>query len=188
MDIVNWVPFQHENLDYKQKILQIAKNRDNTKLEHILTATLIYVNAVDYIASHLLTNLRQITYYVLHTELNASIFYENKKNTGLSLGKTVGKLKSYEFPDKDTFLEELERFKYLRDRYVHNFLLIPPEELEKKFGIELTELYSLGESLLTRYDSIVRGILTTWDAYKKNKGFVLPPPVIEQDAKVVKKK
>lgn len=166
-----WIPFSHDNLEYKQRVLQIAREQKLNEVSGALTATLIYVNAVDYVASHLLENLRVITYLILHNETNGAFFYKNEKldNQGLPLGKIISKLKKYSFPDKTTFIKDLEKFNDLRIKYVHNFLSFTKKDLEEKVDIELRDLYTTAEAIILRYDTIVRGMTDIWNVYVLRK-------------------
>lgn len=113
-------------------------------------------------------------YLILHSELNGIIFedYEDG-STEAPLGKLKNDLNKYEFPDKKEFIAELDEFNKLRIKFVHNFLSISPQEFDK-VGLEIERLHNLAESVLTRYDGIVKGIMDQWASYLKGK---IPPPI-----------
>lgn len=158
ISISDWQPFKHDNFEYKKRVIDVARQRDNAKPESVLMAVLIYVNAVDYVASHLLKNLKEMKYLILHNELNGTIFEDYEDGSkGLPLGAIKNILSKYEFPDKKDFIGELNEFNLLRTKYIHNFLNIPSDELEK-VGLEIDQVYKLAESILNRYDGIARAI------------------------------
>ncbi len=83
-NISNYVPFEHENLDYKKKILEVARDQDNS-LQGVLTSTLIFINAIDYIASHLLENLKIINHLITHREMGGVVFVAHPKQKKVRL-------------------------------------------------------------------------------------------------------
>ncbi len=78
-DLNTYIPFVHDNFDFKKGVIELARKQPNT-FEGIHTATLIYVNSIDYISRHLLENLLHMTYLVTHYELSAIVFVKPLKN------------------------------------------------------------------------------------------------------------
>lgn len=165
IDIVSFVPFEHQNFAYTKGVIDIARNQDVSKLEGVLTAILIYFNAVDYTAAHLLENIMKIEYIVTHRELNGTLFFDSRINARkLPVGELIRHLKNHFFPDKSDYLDDLKIFNDFRIKYVHNLASLSQSEIDK-IDNELKEVIIIAERLLTRYDTIVRGILTSYQAY-----------------------
>lgn len=183
-DISQFIPFYHENFEFKKNLIQAARDQDKSNISGMLSATLIYVNTVDYLAQHALENLRTIVYLTTYTELNATIFYSgNNERKDEPLGSTIEKLKNYDFPDKESFIQDLADFNELRNKYVHNFLKIEssdPAEIEKA-DKELWKVINISERIITKYDKIVQGIKDSWTSYlqrlNSRNQLTVPPPV-----------
>ena len=164
-DIAQFIPFVHENFEFKKNLIQAARDQDKTALPGLLSATLIYVNTVDYLAYHILENLRMIVYLTTYNELGAIVFYEGKnERKDEPLGNVISELKNYSFPDKEGFLEDLNDFNELRKRYVHNFLKIAPKDVERA-DRELIEVINISERIISKYDKITQGIRDGWNSY-----------------------
>lgn len=165
VDLFSYKPFEHNNLPIKQNVLQLARTQSKTTIEGVLTSTLVYINTVDYIASHLLDNLDKITYLVTYNEMNSVVFMESdSRDKGQPLGKIIAYLRTYDFPGKQDFLEELTNFNKIRTKVVHNLLSLTPEELQK-IDASLADLAAIAERIVQKYDTIVRGIINTWNSY-----------------------
>ena len=166
--IGSFIPFLHDNFQFKRNVIDLARKQPQT-FEGIHTATLIYVNAVDYIALHLLENLRYITYLVTNNELNDIIFFSNVKKDGIPLGKVMYELEKYEFPDKNDFMSGLTEFGKIRNKLVHNLLSLTPDEINK-ISDDFEEIKKLSEALLNRYDIMVKGMSSIWINYVNKLG------------------
>ncbi|MCL5113684.1 MAG: hypothetical protein M1372_00740 [Patescibacteria group bacterium] len=183
-DIAQFIPFYHENFEFKKSLIKAARDQDKSNISGMLSATLIYANTVDYLAFHILENLRTIVYLTTYTELNATIFYAgSNERKDEPLGNIVEKLKNYDFPDKKDMIQDLSDFNELRKKYVHNFLKIDSSnslELDKA-DKELLEIIKISERIITRYDKIVQGIRDSWSAYtdrlNRRLGLTAPPAI-----------
>lgn len=165
IDIFQYKPFEHNNLPIKQNVLQLARNQNKTTVEGVLTSSLVYINTVDYIASHLLDNLDKITYLVAYNEMNSVVFMNpDSRDKGQPLGRIIIYLKVYEFPGKQDFIEELTSFNRIRIKVVHNLLSLTPDELQK-IDASLADLAGIAERIIQKYDTIVRGITNAWNSY-----------------------
>lgn len=162
-NIGTYIPFLHDNFEFKKNVIDLARKQTDT-FEGIHTATLIYVNAVDYIAQHLLENLISITYLITTNESNGVVFFNEEKIKGLPLGKTIRELEKYEFPDKKDFMQGLKEFVEIRNRLVHNLLSLTTEQVSK-INDDFTKIKELSEGLLNKYDSLTKGISNAWIAY-----------------------
>ncbi len=162
--LLTYVPFQHENYAYIISVLEIARKQDITKLEGLLTSTLIYINAVDYIAYHLLKNLILIDVLITNNELNGIVFRNQEGSKGKPLQRLIEELQRYEFPMKNSFLNDLNDFKNMRNTVAHDLLALKQEQLPKA-DKDLFQIRITGEKLLDQYDTIVRGIKANWRIY-----------------------
>lgn len=184
-----YIPFEHENFEYKKRIIDIAREQ-GADLQGVLTSTLIFVNAVDYIASHLLENLLIMSHLITHHALNATVFMSYPEyQKGLPLGEITKLLKRFEFPDKTEFISELSSFNDLRVKYIHRLLSSPPEDIVDKIDNELASLRTLGESLLGRYDTITKGMSDAWFSYLRRLAGstepALPVERLEEESPIV---
>ena len=162
-NISSYVPFWHENFEFKKLVIDLARKQPPT-FEGIHVAALIYVNAVDYIAQHLLEHLMNMTYLATNHEFNCVMFFDVVKPEHVSLGNTIRELNKYEFPDKKDFMEGLNEFVTIRNRLLHNLLTLSPEEVNK-LNDDFQKIKDLGEGLLIKYDTITNGIKGAWVVY-----------------------
>lgn len=191
-DIAQFIPFIHEHFEFKQNLIKIAREQNRETIEGTLAATLLYVNTVDYLASHILENLRKIVYLTTYTEHNATVFYSGKnEREDETLGYTIEKLKNYAFPDKVDFIDDLGKFNKLRNKYIHNFLKMDAsndKELEKG-NKELIEIIKISERIITKYDRISQGIRDSWFIYtgrvNERLGLTVPPATQQDEGMAV---
>lgn len=167
VDIASYMPFTHENFDLISRMLNVANQQDANKFEGILTKTLIYMNAVDYISSHLIENLSAINSLVLQEELNGTIYQYYQEHRSKSLGKLIEQLNQYEFPNKKDFIEDLGSFVKLRNRYAHNLMKLKPKEIESA-DKDFSTLFEVAQRLMNTYDRIVKAIRNDWKDYLLN--------------------
>ncbi len=74
-------------------------------------------------------------------------------------------LRNYDFPDKKDFMTELDEFNKLRITYIHRLLSTNPDAIVSKIDKDLANLKNLAESLLIRYDNLVKGVTSSWFVY-----------------------
>jgi len=168
-NIHQFIPFQHENAEVKNNIIELARAQDRTKAEGALTATLIYTNVVDYLAKHLLENLYKMSSIYLFKQFGG-VFHPDfsKKRTSLPIGQLQAELKNFTFPQKRDFLELLQEFKKLRNQAMHNLMQLDPNDATKNIDADLARIAELAEDLLAKYNVISSGLITIWDAANKN--------------------
>jgi len=159
--IGTYTPFLHDNFEYKKYVIDLARKQAPT-FEGIHVATLIYVNAIDYIAQHILEHLTKITYISTYHRFNGVVFRVNKFSKGQPLGLVMRQLDNYEFPDKNEFMRLLKQFKTTRNRILHNLLSLTQSEL-KHLDKDFNDIRETAEELLSRYDAITRGITSAWN-------------------------
>ena len=164
-NIHNYKPFEHENIDFKNNIINTARSQDKTKVEGIFTSVLIYANTVDYLAKHLLDNLNKMISIYTFKKLGGVVFYDGSlKTNNKPLGELQRELKCFEFPMKKDFLETIEEFKKLRNQVMHNLMQLDPADTTNKFDNDLKRIGEIAEDLLMKYNTIVAGLTTIWNA------------------------
>lgn len=169
-DINTFIPFQHENHDAKNQLLNLARSQ-GTELQGIFTSVLIYTNLVDYLAKNVLDNLRKMISIFSYKSFGATFCYDpSQKRIDISLGELRKELDSFNFPDKKEFLDCLNEFSRSRNRIMHNLMQIDlnNESTTSQFNNDLTKISQLAEQILTKYNIIIQGITTAWTAVNSN--------------------
>lgn len=168
--ILEFIPFEHKNLDYINTLLNLARQQRNSQtLEGAMSSTVLFANVVEYLANNLVENLEQM-FSILTKKATSSVFFikcpsdiKNKKFE--TLGKTGKRLDLYHFPDNQRFLENLNTFRAIRNKIFHKLPSVASEELSNgKFDRELSDLQMTAEEILDQYNSITQGITTSWIA------------------------
>ena len=164
-NIYNYKPFEHENVDFKNNIINNARSQDKTKVEGVFTAVLIYTNLVDYLAKHLLVNLHKMISIYTFQRLGGVVYFDGSaKNTNLPIGELQRELKNFEFPTKKEFLDCLEEFKKIRNQVMHNLMQLDPNDKTQKFDNDLKRIGEMAEDILLKYNAIANGLTTIWNA------------------------
>jgi len=162
-DINDFIPFEHKDLELKNNTINFARQQNTNELTGILAATLIYANLVDYLAKSILENLRRMISIDSYKNFSAVFFYNSsKKRINLSLGELKKELSNFCFPDKESFLQKIEKFNDKRNQVMHN--LIEKNFNAEEFNKDLKEIANLAEEILIKYNTISTGISTTWQA------------------------
>jgi len=182
-DIYTYIPFVHKNFNYVKTIIQMARDSRSKGAEGTLAASLIYMNAIDYIAAHLLENFKAIEYLITYQELNATIFKNIEENPAIPLGRLIGELEKFEFPDKNAFIADLGIFNKCRTKLAHNLLRLNPSDIES-IDPEIADFWNTAERLFNRYDLITRNIAVIFDNYRQAKGYILPTTTVENNQPV----
>lgn len=164
-NIHSFVPFQHENAETKNNIIQLARTQDKAKVEGALTATLIYANVVDYLAKHLLENLCKMTCIYTFRQFGG-IFHPDysSKKMNLPLGQLQAELKFFSFPHKEDLLKLLEEFKSLRNKAMHNLMQLDPSDPTTDIDKDLMRMGEIAEDILVKYNAISSGLVSIWEA------------------------
>jgi len=163
--IFSYIPFQHNNFDYIKGVIKIARDQKIDTIEGVLTSTLIYMNAIDYISAHLMENLVEIDCLITNYELGGVVFRNDYVRKNVELGKIIDELDRYDFPDKKYFLDDLKIFKNKRNKIAHRLLSLTQKELDGEIDEDLKILRSTAEELLAKYDIIVKGVSGSWGNY-----------------------
>jgi len=163
-NIYNFTPFEHENVDFKNNIINAARNQDQTKVEGALAAVLIYVNLVDYLARHLLENLLKMISIQGFRAFGGVMFFDgSRQRTNISLGGICAELQSFEFPSKTDFLDSLKEFNKLRNHVMHNLMQLDPNDRTGQIDKDVVRIKQLAEDVLNKYNTICLGLTGAWN-------------------------
>ncbi|EKD43245.1 MAG: hypothetical protein ACD_72C00396G0006 [uncultured bacterium] len=163
IDINNFQPFQHDKQESKNQLINFARTQDVSKVEGVFTATLIYTNLVDYLAKHLLENLRKMVCIDTYKRFGGVFYYDpNNQRINLSLGELCNNLDHFDFPDKKDLMENLRKFSKLRNQIMHNLMQLDLTNNAAQFEQDLKNVSALAEEVLLKYNIIVRGVTTVW--------------------------
>ncbi len=162
-NIFAYLPFEHDNTEYINNLINYAREQSNKgSAESILASAVIYTNLVEYLATHLLKNFKQMVYLLTYHQLQGVLFLKNTKSKGApkTLGPLKNELECYEFPDKQDFLKDIIEFSNARNALFHR--LFEKDENVTKLDVDLVKMQSLAEEILAKYNVIITGITTTW--------------------------
>ncbi len=163
-DIHKYIPFEHDNIDFKNNIINTARNQDKTKVEGSFTAVLVYTNVVDYLAKHLLQNLSKMVSIYSFNKFGGTFFYDgSSKSYNLPLGNLIRELNYFDFPNKKDFLERLSDFNKLRIGVIHNLMQLEPNDPTNNLDASVLQIGNIAEDLLKKYTSIVNGLTIAWN-------------------------
>lgn len=179
----DYIPFEHDNLDYINGLINFAREQKNKNTaESILASAVIYTNLAEYLATHLIKNIRHIIYLVSYFQLRGVVFIksEYKSNVPKTLGLIKSELEYYEFPDKAEFLKLIDKFNKARNNLFHKLLDKRTQEEISKLDKDLLDMQSTAEEILQKYNVITTGIATIW------KQVTTPQPVENQKEEIKK--
>jgi hypothetical protein len=120
-------PFSHPHkqilnvwLAEARKIFSKKESSSTEKLSGIL----IFSNQVEYICKQLLHSFSWANKKIVYSNCDGIFFpiekdYTNSKET---LGALVAELKKYNFPDRESFIDKLEKFNEKRNLVIHKLL------------------------------------------------------------------
>lgn len=162
--IHGFVPFEHENHDVKNNLINLARTQDRNTPEGALAATLIYANLVDYLARHLLSNLQKMISIFTYKKFGG-IFHLNcyEKKNNLPLGELIRELEAYEFPNRSDVIKLFKEFKNSRNEVAHNLMALDPKDTTKNIDTDITKIVAIAEDLLTKYNVIAGGLVSIWN-------------------------
>lgn len=155
-------PFQHDELEVKQKFLEVARDFAKAKeVEKELAAAMLYANLCEYLAGHLLESLKQTVFSGSRTFWNG-VVYLDARNTSekLTIGQMTKELRQFGFPSKELIIPLLERITKNRNKVMHNLLRLPASEIAK-IDQAIGELFSDSEELIAHIDDIYRALPPT---------------------------
>lgn len=152
-------PFFHEELEVKQRFLEIAREfAQSEDIEKELASALLYSNFSEYLAYHLLESLKQTIFSGSKAFWNGSIYLDARDSSEkLTIGQIATELKSYGFPSKELILPILKRIAKNRNKVMHKMLRLPAEQMGE-IDEAIRELVADSEQLINYIDDIYRGL------------------------------
>jgi len=166
--IQEFVPFEHKNVDYINNSLVLARQqRQNSDEVSMMAAAVIYANLAEYLARNIFENIQHMFFLISFKSLNGVLFIKNpshfKKKNPKMLGHLCEALSYYEFPDSSSFISLLKKFSENRTAIFHKLLSVSEDEIPK-IDKQLSELHSMAEEILDKYNIITVGIGNSWYA------------------------
>ncbi len=163
-NIHSYIPFQHDNIEFKDNLINFARVQNKTTPEGAFSAVLIYANVIDYLARHLLENLLKMVSVQSYVKFGAVLFLDGqKKRTNLPLGELCRELRLFEFPSKEDFLGSLQEFNKLRIDVMHKLMELDPSDTTRRFDTSIVRIGEIAEDLLAKYGAITSGLTTAWN-------------------------
>jgi len=166
--VEEYIPFEHKNIDYINGSLNLARQqRQSGTLEGFMASTVIYTNLVEYLANDLLENLDHMISLLSYYSFHATFFVKNREQMRSKSPQTLGQLRNalnnYEFPDSSSFTSLLQKFAEVRNAIFHRLLKRSKEELvQGAADQQFSDLRDIAEEILDKYNTITKGITTTW--------------------------
>lgn len=162
----DFLPFIFEDLETKNNLLNTARTlKDKTGVENLLASTLIFASLTEYLAQHLLQNLRYLVYRASYLRLNAVVFIDQTdRDQTKGLGETIKALTEFEFPDKQNVIKLLNKFNKSRNHFFHEFMKINNQN-GSKFDLDIKIIRECTEDFIDKLNTIYPGLgAMTWDA------------------------
>jgi hypothetical protein len=153
-------PFTHDDLELKNGLIEYARSiKDKKEIETRLASAMIYSNFAEYMAGHLLENLRHLMYQSTHRDFAGILFIDqrNKKDKTPTLGVIIDLLRQFGFPDKDDVLELLSDIGCSRNNLFHNFAKSDVKGFEI-LGADIDIINEKTEELFIKINTIYAGL------------------------------
>lgn len=181
----DFLPFIHEDLETKDNLLGLArslKNKDG--IENSLSSTMIYASLTEYLAQHLLQNLRYLAYRATYLRLSAVVFIDQRhKEQVRGLGETIISLSEFEFPDKQDVIKLLKKFNKARNHFFHQFMKINNQNAGK-FDEDIKIIRECTEDLIDKFNTIYQGLgVMAWDNTERSDQDTKPNKKTGKDTK-----
>jgi hypothetical protein len=160
-----FLPFIYEDLDTKNNLIALARSlKDKDGIENSLSSTLIYASLTEYLAQHLLQNLRYLAYRATYLRLNAVVFIDQREKEQVKgLGETIAALSEFEFPDKNEVMSLLKKFNKARNHFFHQFMKINNSNANQ-FDKDTRIIRECTEDLIDKFNVIYAGLSSqTWE-------------------------
>lgn len=162
-----FIPFQHEHLDIKQELLQMARNikipeqeQNTTQIQIDLASVLIYSNMTEYLAENLLESLNYHIKKSTYKEF-AGILYINctySEDNNMTLGTLIRELNKFNFPDKENILKSFKKISESRNKIFHNLAKSDLDGIGKLIKEDLPIIKDQTEKLIEKIDIIYAGL------------------------------
>lgn len=152
-------PFIFEDVDTKNSLLTLAReSAAKQEVENILSSTMIFAAITEYLAQHLLENLRYFMYTSTYANFGAIIFLDQRnKEQKRGLGETIDALNEYEFPDKQNTVNLLKKFNKCRNHFFHKFMNLNNENVSD-YSEDIRIIRETTEELIGKINVIYSGL------------------------------
>lgn len=152
-------PFFHEELEVKQRFLEIARDfAQSEDIEKELASALLYTNMSEYLAYHLLESLKQTIFSGSKAFWNGTVYLDARDSSEkLTIGQIANELKNYGFPSKELIVPLLQRIAKNRNKVMHRMLRLPADQMGQ-IDEAIKELVADSEQLINYIDDIYRGL------------------------------
>lgn len=156
MEVKDFKPLVHENVEFKRWMLNFARELSRTNgFQNGLAASLIYSSFVEYLCENLLENLKYLTYQGTYNYFGSLVYFNShKERRNLTLGAYTDKLDHFDFPDKKEVLSCLSKIVNARNNIVHKFAKADMEAFRKIILEDIFTIQKESEVLVNLIDSI----------------------------------
>lgn len=153
-------PFEHEDLQLKNYLIDYARTlASKGDLEAQLACAVIYASFAEYMAGHLLDNLRHLMYTTTYREFAAILFVDQRKDSKVrTMNQVVSLLQGYEFPDKKEVIDLLQSINKSRNNLFHNFASTSGDQFNV-FDDDIDNIKTKTEELFTKIGIIYAGLV-----------------------------
>lgn len=158
-----FTPFTHDDLELKKELINYARGlAHKSGFENGLASALIYSSFAEYLAEHLLKNLKHFAYQGTYSLYAGVIFIderdEGKKPKKATLGQNIGDLRRFHFPDKDALLNCFNKIAEARNNIIHKFAKEDLQGLQKLILSDIEIIKTETEEVLSKIDIIYAGL------------------------------
>jgi uncharacterized protein with HEPN domain len=152
MNTQRFQPFTHDNLDLKNELVSLSRSlKSKNDSESHLVSVFIYISIAEYLATHLLDNLRYFVYKGNYYQYAGILSIDERSDNKIrTLGQVISELKKYDFPDKKAILETFDRISKLRNNIFHNLAKVDQNGLTKMLTSDLPEIENLTEDIIEK--------------------------------------
>lgn len=154
-----FVPFSHENLELKNALVSQARSlRQDEKTESQLASAMIYVSISEYLAEHLLENLKYFIYRSTYIDFAGILFIDERgASSRQTFGDSIKSLNKYNFPDKSEIISMLQEINKCRNHLFHNLAKASENDLAK-IAIEITTICEKSEEFIEKINVVYAGL------------------------------
>jgi len=154
-----FVPFAHEDLELKNYLIEYARTLSTKEdAEAQIACAVIYASFAEYMAGHLLDNLRYLVYQTTYRDY-AGILYQDERDDKKirTMGQTINLLRAFGFPDKEDILRLLEQVSKSRNNLFHNFAKADAKGFEV-LDADIARIKEDTEEIFAKVNTIYAGL------------------------------
>lgn len=154
-----FVPFAHDDLELKNQLIDYARVLSVKKdAEAQLASAMIYASFTEYIAGHLLDNMRYLMYQTTYNQYAGILFVDERDDSEVRMmGKTIHLLQKFSFPDKTDILRLLSEVSKSRNNLFHNFARADLEGLEV-LNEDIQTIKERSEEIFQKVNTVYAGL------------------------------